>query len=197
MNPIISPVMKALEARILSEGQNMGQGILKVDSFVNHQVDPVLMMECGKEFARLFRDLNATKVLTCEISGIAPALATGYALGIPVVYARKTKPITMPDTVFLTTAPSHTKKREVEIMASPEYLRSGERVLIIDDFLATGQTILALARIAKAAGADIVGIGALIEKTFEGGRAALSVLNVPIESLARIVDMSEGRIIFG
>ncbi|MCS7056627.1 MAG: xanthine phosphoribosyltransferase [Thermoflexales bacterium] len=189
--------MKALEERILAEGHNMGQGILKVDSFVNHQVDPVLMMECGKEFARLFAGLNATKVLTCEISGIAPALATGYALGIPVVYARKTKPITMPDTVFLTTAPSHTKKREVEIMASPEYLRPGERVLIIDDFLATGQTILALARIAKAAGAEIVGVGALIEKTFEGGRAALSVLNVPIESLARIVDMSDGRIVFG
>ncbi len=175
----------------------MGQGILKVDSFVNHQVDPVLMMECGREFAWLFRNAKATKVLTCEISGIAPALATGFALGIPVVYARKTKPITMPDTVFLTTAPSHTKKRDVEIMASPEYLQFGERVLIIDDFLATGQTILALARIAKAAGAEIVGIGALIEKTFEGGRAALSVLGVPIESLARIVDMSEGRIVFG
>jgi len=175
----------------------MGQGILKVDSFVNHQVDPALMMECGKEFARLFSGLNATKVLTAEISGIAPALATGFALGVPVVYARKTKPITMPDTVFLTTAPSHTKKLEVEIMASPEYLRAGERVLIIDDFLATGQTILALARIAKAAGADVVGIGALIEKSFEGGRAVLSVLNVPIESLACIVDMSDGRIVFG
>jgi xanthine phosphoribosyltransferase len=189
--------MKALEDRILADGSNLGQGILKVDSFVNHQVDPVLMMACGHEFARLFRDVGATKVLTCEISGIAPALAAGFSLGIPVVYARKTKPITMPDTVFLTTAPSHTKKRDVEIMASPEYLRSGERVLIIDDFLATGQTILALARIAKAAGAEIVGIGALIEKTFEGGRAALSVLDVPIASLARIVDMGEGRIVFG
>jgi xanthine phosphoribosyltransferase len=189
--------MKALEDKILAEGANLGQGILKVDSFVNHQVDPVLMMACGREFATLFRGVGATKVLTCEISGIAPALATGFSLGIPVVYARKTKPITMPDTVFLTTAPSHTKKRDVEIMASPEYLRAGERVLIIDDFLATGQTILALARIAKAAGAEIVGIGALIEKTFEGGRAALSVLDVPIESLARIVDMSEGRIAFG
>jgi xanthine phosphoribosyltransferase len=102
----------------------------------------------------------------------------------------------MPDTVFLTTAPSHTKKRDVEIMASPEYLQSGERVLIIDDFLATGQTILALARIAKAAGAEIVGIGALIEKTFEGGRDALSVLGVPIHSLAAISDMSDGKIMF-
>lgn len=188
--------MKALEEKILAEGQNLGQGILKVDSFVNHQVDPVLMFDCGAEFAQLFKDVGATKVLTAEISGIAPALATGYALHIPVVYARKTKPITMPDTVFLTTAPSHTKKRDVEIMASPEYLRAGERVLIIDDFLATGQTILALARIAKAAGADIVGIGALIEKTFEGGRASLSVLGVPIHSLACISDMSEGRIVF-
>jgi xanthine phosphoribosyltransferase len=184
--------MKALEERIKAEGRNLGRGILKVDSFVNHQVDPGLMMTCGQEFARSFRHVNPTKVLTAEISGIAPALATGYALGIPVVYARKTKPITMPDTVFLTTAPSHTKQREVEIMASPEYLRAGERVLIIDDFLATGQTILALARIAQAAGAQVVGVGALIEKTFEGGRQALSGLNVPIESLARIVSMDDG-----
>jgi xanthine phosphoribosyltransferase len=189
--------MKALEERIKAEGRNLGRGILKVDSFVNHQVDPVLMMACGQEFARLFRPVNPTKVLTAEISGIAPALATGYALGIPVVYARKTKPITMPDTVFLTTAPSHTKQREVEIMASPEYLRAGERVLIIDDFLATGQTILALARIAQAAGAQVVGVGALIEKTFEGGRQALSGLNVPVESLARIVSMDDGQIVFG
>jgi len=189
--------MKALEERIKAEGRNLGRSILKVDSFVNHQVDPVLMMACGQEFARLFRPVNPTKVLTAEISGIAPALATGYALGIPVVYARKTKPITMPDTVFLTTAPSHTKQREVEIMASPEYLRAGERVLIIDDFLATGQTILALARIAQAAGAQVVGVGALIEKTFEGGRQALSGLNVPIESLARIVSMDDGQIVFG
>ncbi|MFN3704895.1 MAG: xanthine phosphoribosyltransferase [Thermoflexales bacterium] len=189
--------MKQLIDRILAEGVNLGQGILKVDSFVNHQVDPQLMMLCGQELARLFRDVGATKVLTCEISGIAPALAAGYALGLPVVYARKTKPVTMPDTVFLTTAPSHTKQRQVEIMASPEYLRAGERVLIIDDFLATGQTILALARIAKAAGAEVVGVGALIEKTFEGGRAALEALGVPVHSLARIVDMSEGRIVFG
>lgn len=189
--------MKLLEERILAEGVNLGRGILKVDSFVNHQVDPALMMACGQEFARVFKDVGATRVLTCEISGIAPALATAYALGVPVVYARKSKPVTMPDTVFLTTAPSHTKQREVEIMASPEYLKPGERVLIIDDFLATGQTILALVRITRAAGAEIVGIGALIEKTFEGGREALSSLGVPIHSLARIVDMSDGKIVFG
>lgn len=188
--------MHALEQRILAEGRNLGQGILKVDSFVNHQVDPALMLACGREFARLFEHRRPTKILTAEISGIAPALMTGMALNIPIVYARKTKPITMPDTVFLTTAPSHTKKREVEIMASPEYLQAGERVLIIDDFLATGQTILALARIARTAGAEIVGVGALIEKTFEGGREALSYLKVPIESLAMISDMRDGKIVF-
>jgi xanthine phosphoribosyltransferase len=188
--------MEALEQRILSEGRNLGQGILKVDSFVNHQVDPTLMMACGQEFARLFKDAQPTKILTAEISGIAPALMTGMAMNIPIVYARKTKPVTMPDTVFLTTAPSHTKKHDVEIMASPEYLQAGERVLIIDDFLATGQTILALARIAKAAGAEIVGVGALIEKTFEGGRSLLQGLNVPIKSLATITDMRDGVIHF-
>jgi xanthine phosphoribosyltransferase len=188
--------MQALEQRILAEGRNLGQGILKVDSFVNHQVDPELMLACGQEFARLFKVTDPTKILTAEISGIAPALMTGLALGIPVVYARKTKPVTMPDTVFLTTAPSHTKKHDVEIMASPEYLQAGERVLIIDDFLATGQTILALARIARAAGAEIVGVGALIEKTFEGGRDALRMLNVPVKSLAMISDMRAGKITF-
>ena len=188
--------MQALEQRILAEGRNLGQGILKVDSFVNHQVDPELMLACGQEFANLFKNTTPTKILTAEISGIAPALMTGLALHIPVVYARKTKPITMPDTVFLTTAPSHTKKHDVEIMASPEYLQSGERVLIIDDFLATGQTILALARIARAAGAEIVGVGALIEKTFEGGREVLKSLNVPIKSLALISDMRAGKITF-
>ena len=188
--------MEALERRILAEGRNLGQGILKVDSFVNHQVDPALMLSCGQEFARLFKATHPTKVLTAEISGIAPALMTGLVLNIPVVYARKTKPVTMPDTVFLTTAPSHTKKRDVEIMASPEYLQPGERVLIVDDFLATGQTILALARIARAAGAEIVGVGALIEKSFEGGREVLKGLNVPVKSLALISDMRGGTITF-
>ncbi len=193
---IIRSSMKELEERITSEGSNLGEGILKVDSFVNHQVDPVLMQKCGAEFARLFKDCGATRILTCEISGIAPALMTGMSMGLPIVYARKSKPITMPDTVYLTTAPSHTKKRDVQVMASPEYLHAGEKVLIIDDFLATGQTILALARIAKAAGADIVGVGALIEKTFEGGRNVLADLRVPVHALARISDMSNGQIKF-
>jgi xanthine phosphoribosyltransferase len=113
-----------------------------------------------------------------------------------VVYARKTKPITMPDQVFLTLAPSHTKGRMVELIVSPEYLASGERVLIIDDFLASGATILGLVRLAQTAGASIVGIGALIEKTFEGGRAVLAQVGVPIESLAAISAMEGDTITF-
>jgi len=189
--------MKLLEERILAEGQIMENGILKVDGFVNHQVDPMLMDACGKELAGIFAHLGATKVLTAEISGIAPALTTALHLGIPVVYARKTKPITMPDQVFLTLAPSHTKGRTVELIISPEYLAGGENVLIIDDFLASGATILGLARLAEAAGAKVVGIGALIEKSFEGGRNVLKSVGVPIKSLACITEMTDNRIIFG
>ncbi len=189
--------MKELKERILRDGKNLGGGILKVDSFVNHQVDPLLMNACGKEFARRLGGLGATKILTAEISGIAPAVTTAIHLGLPVVYARKHKPITMPDQVYLTLAPSHTKGRMVELIVSPEYLANGEKVLIIDDFLASGQTILGLARLAEASGSKIVGVGALIEKVFEGGREALKSLGVPIESLACITSMDDGKITFG
>ncbi len=188
--------MELLRERIRKEGRHLGNGILKVDGFINHQVDPALMDACGKELAGRFAHIGATKVLTAEISGIAPALTTAFHLGLPVVYARKTRPITMPDQVFLTLAPSHTKGRMVELIVSPEYLANGERILIIDDFLATGATILGLVRLAQAAGAQVVGIGTLIEKTFEGGRAALSHLGVPIESLVMITAMEGERIVF-
>jgi xanthine phosphoribosyltransferase len=188
--------MDALKNRILLEGRNLGNGILKVDGFINHQVDPGLMDACGRELAGRFKSIGATKVLTAEISGIAPAVSTAYHLGLPVVYARKTKPITMPDQVFLTLSPSHTKGRMVELIVSPEYLGVGERVLIIDDFLATGATILGLVRLAQTAGATIVGIGALIEKTFEGGRDALAPLGLPVEALVQIISMESDQIIF-
>ena len=188
--------MKELKERIQKAGQVLGNGILKVDSFINHQVDPALMDACGREFAKRFAHVGATKILTAEISGIAPAIATGLHLGLPVVYARKTKPITMPDQVFLTLAPSHTKGRTVELIVSPEYMANHERILIIDDFLASGQTILGLVRLAEASGSKVVGIGALIEKNFEGGRAALESLGVPVESLACITKMEDGKIEF-
>lgn len=187
-------LVQALKDRILRDGQNLGGGILKVDGFINHQVDPMLMDACGREFAARFKDLGATKVLTAEISGIAPAVSAALHLGIPVVYARKHKPITMPDQVFLTLAPSHTKGRTVELIVSPEYLSDKEKVLVIDDFLASGATILGLARLAQTAGAKIVGVGALVEKTFEKGREALAELGVPVVSLVAISRM-EGQTI--
>ncbi len=189
--------MEALKQRILAEGKHLGNGILKVDSFLNHQVDPALMMDCGRELARQFATVGANKVLTAEISGIAPALATAYHLGVPLVFARKHKPITMPEEVFLTYTPSPTKGRVVELMISPEYIGRGDRILIIDDFLASGATILGLARLAQTAGAQVVGVGALIEKIFEDGRRRLEAeLGVPIVSLARIARFEGQHIIF-
>ena len=188
--------MQELKDRIVREGKNLGGGILRVDSFINHQVDPGLMDLCGREFARRFAGVNATRVLTAEISGIAPALMAAFHMHLPVVYARKSKPITMPETVYLTTAPSHTKGRITELIVSPEYLAKGERVLIIDDFLASGSTILGLVRLTRVAGAEVVGIGTLIEKSFEGGRTALANLNLQIESLVCLSSMEDGKIEF-
>jgi xanthine phosphoribosyltransferase len=190
--------MRELQQRIAREGQNLGRGILKVDGFINHQVDARLMMAVGEELGRRFAALQPSKVLTAEISGIAPALMTALALNVPVIYARKTKPITMPELVFRDTAPSHTKGHLVELLVSPEVLSSADRVLVVDDFLATGQTIAALARIVIQSGASLIGIGTVIEKTFEGGRALLTQqYPVPVESLVVISDMSNGQIVFG
>lgn len=189
--------MKALQDRIRAEGENLGRGILKIDSFLNHQIDPALLEAAGAEIAARFASAHPTRILTAEVSGIIPAVMAGKALGnLPVVYARKHKPITMREPVYVESAPSHTKGGEVMLMVSPEFLRADDRVLIVDDFLATGRTLDALARIVVAAGATLVGIATVVEKTFEGGRAALAVWGVPVESLATITDMSEGKIVF-
>ncbi|MBZ0287511.1 MAG: xanthine phosphoribosyltransferase [Anaerolineae bacterium] len=190
--------MKTLKERILAEGQNLGSGILKIDSLLNHQIYPDLMMEMGREMAARFAGVKIDRILTAEISGIAPALTTGVVLGVPVVYARKTKPITMSGPVFLETAPSHTKGGEVNLLVSSEFLHAGENVLIIDDFLATGKTLLALARMVKSAKANIVGVGVVVEKTFEGGRGLMlqaGYTDIPIEALAVITSMEDGKII--
>jgi xanthine phosphoribosyltransferase len=188
--------MQALKQRILRDGVNLGRGILKVDGFINHQVDPTLMMTAGRELAAHFTGVGATKVLTAEISGIAPALTTALALDLPLVYARKSKPVTMTDPVFVEAAPSHTKGVSVFLMVSPEFLTRHDRILIIDDFLASGQTIGALVRLVRHAGAQLVGIGALIEKAFEGGREQLESLGVPLCALVVIASMTGDQIVF-
>lgn len=186
--------MKTLVERIRSEGRNLGRGILKVDGFVNHQLDPALTLEMGQVFASRFQTAGVrqvTKIITAEVSGIAPALACGIVYGVPVIYARKTRPITMAKGVFSAQAPSHTKGGLVELIVSPEYLHASDRVLLIDDFLASGKTIAALASLVAECQATLCGIGCIIEKSFEGGRAALQPLGVPIVSLA-IVDGMDG-----
>jgi xanthine phosphoribosyltransferase len=186
--------VRALVERIRQEGKNLGRGILKVDGFVNHQLDPQLTMEMGHSFARRFAAAGVTgvtKIITAEVSGIAPALTTGIVLDVPIIYARKTRPITMPSGFFSASAPSHTKGGVVDLIVSPEYLQQADRVLLIDDFLATGQTIDALASLVAECGATLVGVGCIVEKSFEAGRARLQHLNVPIISLA-IIDSMEG-----
>ncbi len=187
--------MDLLRERILKEGKHLGQGILKVDSFLNHPLDSQLMRAIGKEFAHYFGPRQPTKILTAETSGIAPALATGMEMGIPVLFARKHQPLTMAPNPYRQTAPSHTHGHQVELIVSPEFLTSEDRVLIVDDFRASAQTILALAKLVEQSGAQLVGIGAVVEKSFEGGRAWLEPLQVPICSLAVIERVEEERII--
>jgi xanthine phosphoribosyltransferase len=189
--------MQALKERILAEGQNLGNGILKIDSLLNHQIYPGLMVEMGQELARRFDGTPIDRILTAEISGIAPALMTAVALNVPVVYARKTKPITMAGPVYLETAPSHTKGVEVGLLVAAEFLKAGENVLIIDDFLASGKTLAALARMVKSARATYVGAGVVVEKTFEGGRDYMERqgFTMQIESLVTITSMDDGKII--
>lgn len=190
--------MQVLKERIQAEGQNLGNGILKIDSLLNHQLYPELMVEMGKEMARRFEGVAVDRILTAEISGIAPALMTGIVMNVPVVYARKKKPITMAGPVFLETAPSHTKGGEVPLLVSAEFLHAGERVLVIDDFLATGKTLLALARMVASAKAELVGVGTVVEKSFEGGRNLMmkaGYSSIPIEALVTIISMDNGQIV--
>ncbi len=187
--------MNLLCQRILEEGQNLGGGILKLDSFLNHQVDVELMEWTGAEIGKAYADAQPTLILTAEVSGILPASMTAKYLGnIPALYARKHKPITMQEPVFVDTAPSHTKGNEVMLMVSPEYLLPQRRVLIVDDFLATGKTIDALARIVQRSGATLIGISAVVEKSFEGGREELAKWGVPIFAAATITRMQNGDI---
>ena len=186
--------MRELLERIAAEGEDLGGGILKVDAFLNHQLDPELTMGMGRAFRERFDRHGVdgvTKVVTAEVSGIGPALATSVAYGVPLVYARKRRPITMPDTVLETQAPSHTKGGLTRLIVSPEYLAPHDRVLLIDDFLATGLTIDALADLVGAAHATLLGIGCVIEKSFEAGRARLAGRGVPVVSLAVVEAMDD------
>lgn len=183
--------MKELEERIAQEGTFLPGGILKVDSFLNHQVDPLLMQRTGQEIARLFRDVKIDKVLTIEASGIAPAMAAALSLGVPMVFAKKAKPNTM-ENCYQTTVHSATKSKNYELLVSKQFLKNGDLVLLVDDFLANGNATMALLDLCQQAGANVVGAAYLIEKEFMGGRKLVQEHNpgLRIESLA-IVQSNE------
>ena len=190
--------MKELRERILAEGRVLPGNILKVDGFLNHQLDPRLTVAMGREFRRLFEEAgvgDVTRVVTAEVSGIAPGLAAALAFDVPLVYARKKRPVTMSDGVLEAKAPSHTKGGVTSLLVSPEYLGTGDRVLLIDDFLASGQTVVALARLIEQAGAQLLGAGFVIEKSFAGGRKLLEPLGVPVVALAVVASLDAAGIV--
>ncbi|MCP3738840.1 xanthine phosphoribosyltransferase [Rossellomorea sp. BNER] len=178
--------MKNLQTKIVKEGIVLSESVLKVDSFLNHQVDPYLMKEMGETFANKFQGEGVTKVLTIESSGIAPGLMTSLSLHAPLIFARKRKSVTLTDDLYTANVYSFTKKEENVISVSKNYLSPDDKVLIIDDFLANGQAALGLMDIIEESGASLAGIGIVIEKAFQDGGKQLREKGVRVESLARI-----------
>jgi xanthine phosphoribosyltransferase len=188
--------MELLKKKIIEEGIVLSNQVLKVDSFLNHQIDPLLMQEIGKEFARRFRECGVSKIVTIESSGIAPAVFTALELGVSVIFARKRKSLTLQDDLFTEKVYSFTKKEESEVSISRKLLSPSDRVLLIDDFLAHGEAALAMARIVEQAGAEVVGIGIVIEKEFQNGGGKLREHGYDVESLARVASLQNGSVMF-
>jgi len=188
--------MKLLEKKISEEGTVLSENVLKVDSFLNHQIDPMLMNELGKEFAGRFMNDSITKIVTIESSGIAPALMAGLHLQVPVVFARKKKSLTLFEDLLTATVHSFTKNETNEVSISHKYLSENDRVLIIDDFLANGQAAQALVELVEKANAIVAGIGIVIEKSFQDGARLLRDKGYRVESLAKIQSLSNGKVQF-
>lgn len=188
--------MQAVEDKIRTEGQVLQHNVLKVDNFLNHQIDPQLMYAIGEEFKRRFAGKKVTKILTVESSGIAPAVMAGLVMHVPVVFARKHKSLTLKDHLYTATVYSYTKHTSNQIAISKKFLHPDDSVLIIDDFLANGQAVEGLIEIIKAAQATLQGVGVVIEKTFQKGRQLLDERGIQTESLARIQAFEDGKIIF-
>lgn len=188
--------MQLLKQKVMNEGIVLSNQVLKVDSFLNHQMDPVLMKEVGKEFTRRFGDQQITRVLTIESSGIAPGIMTALELNVPLIFARKQKSLTLRDDILVEKVYSFTKQESNEITVAKKFMNPGDRVLIIDDFLANGEAAFGLARIVEKAGAEVVGIGIVIEKSFQPGRRLLLEAGYRVESLVRIAALDDGEVTF-
>ncbi|RNF38217.1 xanthine phosphoribosyltransferase [Planococcus salinus] len=188
--------MKQLQEKILADGKVLSDQVLKVDSFLNHQIDPVLMQAIGEEFASRFSNEGITKVLTLESSGIAPAMMTGLSMGVTAVFARKRKSLTLVDSLYTANVHSFTKNETNEISVSKDFIGPNDVVLVMDDFLANGQAALGLLDIVEQAGAALAGIGIVIEKGFQDGGKLLRNRGIRVESLARISSLENGTVKF-
>ena len=183
--------MKLLEDRILKDGHIGADNVLKVDSFLNHQIDVNFVCELGKEFYRLFKDENITKILTIEASGIGIACLAAQYFGVPVVFAKKTKTINIYSDTYNATVHSYTHKKDYDIVVSKELLSKEDNVLIIDDFLAKGSALTALLMLIEKAGAKTAGAGIVIEKAYQGGGNLVRDMGIRVESLAKIKSISK------
>ena len=188
--------MKLLQQRINEEGRVLNNRVLKVDGFLNHQIDPVLFQEIGKEIARRYQDAGITRIVTIEASGIALALMAAIELKVPLVFARKKKSILMVDDVYHAKVYSYTKEENYDITISKKFLPAGDKVLIIDDFLASGEAAMGLAKLVEAAGDTVVGMAIAIEKSFQPGRKRLEDAGYRVESLVRIKEFKDDKCVF-
>lgn len=188
--------MKQLQEQIIQEGKVLSDQVLKVDTFLNHQIDPPLMKAIGEEFAERFKDSGITKILTIESSGIAPSMMAGLVLGVPVIFARKRKSVTMKDNLYTASVHSFTKNVTSDIAVSKDFLQNGDTVLVIDDFLANGQAALGLLDILKQAEAELAGVGIVIEKGFQPGGEMLRGKGIRVESLAIVESLENGTVEF-
>ena len=188
--------MELLEQRILTDGKLLPGGILKVDSFLNHQMDPKLLQAMAREFKRLYADVRVDRVFTIEASGIAMAILAGLEFDCPVVFAKKSKTKNLSDALYTAEVPSFTHGNVNTVVVSKEYLHAGENVLLVDDFLATGAALVGLRSLVEQAGGTVVGAGIAVEKVFQGGGDKLRAEGLRIESLARIASMDESGIRF-
>ena len=188
--------MELLKQKIFSEGKVLSDTVLKVDTFLNHQIDPELMQHIGAEFAARYADASITKILTLESSGIAPSMMTGLRLGVPAVFARKRKSLTLVDHLYSAEVHSYTKKETNEISISKDFITTEDVVLVIDDFLANGQAALGLINLVEQAGASLAGVGIVIEKGFQNGGDLIRQRDIRVDSLAIIQSLVDGKITF-
>lgn len=189
--------MKLLEERILKDGTILPGNVLKVDSFLNHQIDIDLICECAKEWYRLYKDENVTKIMTVEASGIGIACIVAQYFKVPVLFAKKSKSSNIGENFYTTKVTSFTHGRTYDVIASKSYISKGDRILLIDDFLANGSALRAMINLAEMGGATVVGAGIAVEKEYQGGGNDIRKLGYRVESLAKISSMSEdGNIVF-